>query len=331
MTRGWEPGTQYNYNDVVSYNGARYKIVQPHRSQGDWTPDVVPALWGRIPDDKFQNYSPSQQQYGQQYDQPPSQQYGQQPPQQYYESPHQQYNQPPQQYQPPPFNDNKYDGKHSDSGSGSDGGKSGLKTALGIAGGLLGGAALLGAGVAAKKHHDHKKDHESWAEDAQYRTHAYRSGQAPAPVSWVLSEGRFIPQDAIPGGHDHNDCGTLFISRGFHKGSITPGKASPQMKTGARIGFAHDEIDLDKYEILVGNPNSVRWIPVSGKLKLQTLGARPVDGGVDCNGSQLYVARSHFKGGVHPGKVGEHLKCAFIPYRGDEEETHSYEVLCYSF
>jgi Protein of unknown function (DUF3421) len=113
------------------------------------------------------------------------------------------------------------------------------------------------------------------------------------------------------------------------------------MRTGARIGFAHDEIDvcdlvwrfpnktglmsssqLEKYEILVGNPNSVRWIPVSGRLKLQALGARPVDGGVDCNGSQLYVARSHFKGGIHPGKVGEHLKCAFIPYKEDEEETH---------
>lgn len=81
-------------------------------------------------------------------------------------------------------------------------------------------------------------------------------------------------------------------------------------------------LQLEKYEVLVGNPNSVRWIPVSGKLKLSKLGARPVDGGVDCNGSQLYCARAHFKGGVHPGKVGEHLKCAFIPYGDDEEETH---------
>lgn len=90
-----------------------------------------------------------------------------------------------------------------------------------IAGGLLGGAARLGAGVAAKKHHDHKKDMESWTKDAQYRAQAYMSGQASGPVSWVLSEGRFIPQDAIPGGHDHNDYGTLFIARGFHRGSVS--------------------------------------------------------------------------------------------------------------
>jgi len=49
MTQGWEPGTQYNNNDVVEYQGNRYKIIQPHRSQGDWTPDVTPALWGKIP------------------------------------------------------------------------------------------------------------------------------------------------------------------------------------------------------------------------------------------------------------------------------------------
>lgn len=44
----WEPGTQYNYNDEVSYEGSFYKIIQPHRSQGDWTPPVTPALWGKV-------------------------------------------------------------------------------------------------------------------------------------------------------------------------------------------------------------------------------------------------------------------------------------------
>ena len=331
MSRCWEPGTQYNYNDVVSYNGSNYKIIQPHRSQGDWAPDMTPALWGRIPDNNnyqnnnYQNQCPPQQQYGQQQGQ---QQYYQPPPQQYNQPPPQQ-PQPPSYQPPPPSNDEKqsHHGKHD---SGSDDGKKGLKTVLGIGGAILGGAALLGVGVAAKKHHDDKEGMQSWLEDARYRTQAYRNGQGSGPVAWVLSEGRNIPQDAIAAGHDSN-VGTLFIARGFHRGSNTPGKASSNLKTGATIGWAHDEINLEKYEVLVGNPNSVRWIPVSGKLKLSALGARPVDGGVDCNGSQLYCARAHFKGGVHPGKVGEHLKCAFIPYGDDEEETHSYEVLCYSF
>lgn len=94
---GWEPGTQYNYGDIVefecklfnlvdshslssSFIGARYKIIQPHRSQvtpavpctislviivssyyftqSDWTPPVTPALWGRIPDDKWDDHAP---------------------------------------------------------------------------------------------------------------------------------------------------------------------------------------------------------------------------------------------------------------------------------
>ena len=33
MTRHWEPGTQYNYGDVVEYQGQHYKIIQAHRSQ----------------------------------------------------------------------------------------------------------------------------------------------------------------------------------------------------------------------------------------------------------------------------------------------------------
>ena len=321
MTQGWEPGTQYNYNDTVQYNGHRYKIIQPHRSQGDWAPDRTPALWGRIPDDQGQGHCAPPQQH---YQQPQQQQHNQQQPYQQPQQPQQQ-----QHNQQPAPSQEKPPKKGNDSGSESDGGSGKpWKAALGIAGGLLAGGALVGAGVALKKNHDRKEGMEAWLEDARYRTQNFRSGQGNGPVGWVLCEGRQIPQDAIPGGKENS--GTLFIGRGFHKGSVTPGKASTYLKTGAVIGFAHDEIDLEKYEVLVGNPNAVRWISVSGKLNLQALGARPVDGGVDCNGSQLYVARAQIKGAVHPGKAGEHLKCAFIPYGGDEEETTSYEVLCYN-
>ncbi|KAJ1552887.1 hypothetical protein HK096_010069 [Nowakowskiella sp. JEL0078] len=29
----------------IVYNGMIYQIIQPHTSQSDWTPDIVPALW----------------------------------------------------------------------------------------------------------------------------------------------------------------------------------------------------------------------------------------------------------------------------------------------
>ncbi|KAJ3163936.1 hypothetical protein HDU88_006105 [Geranomyces variabilis] len=51
MTRSWEPAEQYNLGDKVHYKGHTYKIVQAHRSQSDWAPDVVPALWARVSDD----------------------------------------------------------------------------------------------------------------------------------------------------------------------------------------------------------------------------------------------------------------------------------------
>ena len=58
------------------YKGHKYKIIQPHTSQSDWTPNVVPALWGRLPDDdcggekQGGGYQPS---YQPAYEQPPQQ------------------------------------------------------------------------------------------------------------------------------------------------------------------------------------------------------------------------------------------------------------------
>jgi hypothetical protein len=44
----WETGVAYGEDGtpaVVSYGDRLWRIVQPHTSQVDWTPDVVPALW----------------------------------------------------------------------------------------------------------------------------------------------------------------------------------------------------------------------------------------------------------------------------------------------
>jgi len=41
----WATGTAYVIGDLASYDGTLYRCVQAHRSQADWTPPVVPALW----------------------------------------------------------------------------------------------------------------------------------------------------------------------------------------------------------------------------------------------------------------------------------------------
>lgn len=41
----WVTNKDYSVGEVVTHNGTSYKVVQAHRSQSDWKPDVVPALF----------------------------------------------------------------------------------------------------------------------------------------------------------------------------------------------------------------------------------------------------------------------------------------------
>ena len=54
----WEAGIEVKLDKKYLYvmNGNLYKVLQPHTTQADWTPDITPALWkvvqpeGVIPD-----------------------------------------------------------------------------------------------------------------------------------------------------------------------------------------------------------------------------------------------------------------------------------------
>lgn len=41
----WDAGVMYSVGDVAEYGGEKYKCIQAHKSQADWTPERVPALW----------------------------------------------------------------------------------------------------------------------------------------------------------------------------------------------------------------------------------------------------------------------------------------------
>lgn len=41
----WKIDTQYKVGDEVNYAGKVFKCLQAHKSQSDWTPPVVAALW----------------------------------------------------------------------------------------------------------------------------------------------------------------------------------------------------------------------------------------------------------------------------------------------
>ena len=45
LFKKWTAGEAVKLNDIRQYNGILYKILQPHTTQADWTPDITPALW----------------------------------------------------------------------------------------------------------------------------------------------------------------------------------------------------------------------------------------------------------------------------------------------
>ena len=44
----WQINKEYNINERVSYNNNLYRVVQQHRSQENWTPDITPALFTQV-------------------------------------------------------------------------------------------------------------------------------------------------------------------------------------------------------------------------------------------------------------------------------------------
>ena len=44
----WQINKEYNINERVSYNNNLYRVVQQHKSQENWTPDITPALFTQV-------------------------------------------------------------------------------------------------------------------------------------------------------------------------------------------------------------------------------------------------------------------------------------------
>lgn len=64
---------------------------------------------------------------------------------------------------------------------------------------------------------------------------------------------------------------------------------------------------LSKYEVLVGDQRALRWVQSQGRLSIQNLGARPVEGGREKDGTPLFIASAQHGPNVIPGKVSERL------------------------
>ncbi|KAL7279798.1 hypothetical protein ACG7TL_006205 [Trametes sanguinea] len=323
MVYTWEPGTYYDLGTVVEYQGHKYKIIQAHQSEPGWEPPNTPALWGRLPEDYSGEHHEQHHQeggYNPGYNQPPQQQ-----PSDY---PHEKPAQPPQP-QVPIHDDERKTGWDSLSDE--------RKKQIEVGGGLLAGIAAIGAGYFAYKEHEKSEEEkkanvwalQNWLHEAQVRTQEYYQNGPRGPATWILVEGKNIPTNiAIVGGEEHGQ--PHYICRGFHEGSLQIGKASPIFQKGGVIGYAHDEIHLPKYEVLVGDMRALRWVDWHGHVDLNRLGATPVEGGREADGTPLYIAQAHHHDAIVPGKCSAKLGGAFIPYGNTEKEKKDYRILCYA-
>ncbi|KAF7298171.1 hypothetical protein HMN09_01038900 [Mycena chlorophos] len=190
----WEPGTYYNLGDVVEFEGHRYKIIQPHTAQSDWSPPVTPALWGRLSDE---DHTGEHRHHGHHEEK-------QQPV----------YEMPRPEGQTVEIHREEREKHWFDLDDH-------RKKAFG--GGLLAGAALLAGGYAAFKSHQHHEEAQkahtwalgNWLHDAEARTAEYRNYGPRSPATWILNRGKEIPPEAILVGKEHS--WSLFICRAFYE------------------------------------------------------------------------------------------------------------------
>jgi len=340
MVCQWEPWTQYDCNAVVEYEGHRYKIVQPHQSEPNWQPPLVPALWSRLPEEAHHHHHSGgqEQQYNQnqgftdqsggggganwgQQNNPQSGGWGQE-----------QHNNNQQGYQGQQEHEKKEESWLDDA----------KKHKLEIGGGILGALAIGGGVYAYSKHKNseveeakrqawlNESSREKWLEGAHAHTQHYYSGGQSPPVYWMLvNRSDPIPNNAIEGGREGGH--SLYIGRTYYKGGLHVGKVSNHLG-GCVIGYAGKELnDFDKFEILCGDKNAVRWVNhSSGHGVIQAQGWQPVDGGREEDGRFLFVCQVLHEGGVHPCKAQDNTDFAIFTYGGKEKTSQEFNILTYA-
>ncbi len=48
LSRKWEPGSFMSAGELVEHNESLYTVLQPHKSQSDWTPDTAVSLFAPL-------------------------------------------------------------------------------------------------------------------------------------------------------------------------------------------------------------------------------------------------------------------------------------------
>lgn len=55
----WHVGMAVNAGKILRYSGNLYRVIQPHTTQADWSPDITPALYNKITATEWEKWEPN--------------------------------------------------------------------------------------------------------------------------------------------------------------------------------------------------------------------------------------------------------------------------------
>ena len=120
-----------------------------------------------------------------------------------------------------------------------------------------------------------------------------------------------------------------FIGLASFEGGLVPCKIVPGlMPRPVRVGWNSTEHTLETNQpffIILLDAATMEWVPARDGVMPD--GRKPIQAGYEHNGEPLYHAVAMINGVKVPGKVGEHLGGAFVPFEGHEHFRKHYQVL----
>jgi len=171
---------------------------------------------------------------------------------------------------------------------------------------------LLPAKIVPSKH----KAYVAWGGE-EHEKHQYEI-LCGSHYIWVSGHNGSVPPNAMATGKTR-DGEVLYIGRGHHAGSLTPGKVHPSHGC-LYIPYGGKEISLKSYEVLT-IPEV--WVRAHGR----NVPPHAVFAGVDSDGDQIFVGRAEHDGDLLPAKVIINKNCAYVCHGGHEYSKQSFEVL----
>ncbi|KAI0034552.1 hypothetical protein K488DRAFT_45142 [Vararia minispora EC-137] len=157
--------------------------------------------------------------------------------------------------------------------------------------------------------------------------------QAPPPSGYrvPLVTDQLFPdqsQTHYPPFVDSDGYSPIFLGSALMERSIHPCKISPNLQPYTRVPYGGTEYaHHGRYDLLPFDPHTMEWVRTEhGRIPP---GRRPIEGGYEEGGQKLYHAAASINGCMVPGKTGEHLHGANIPFGGGEHTVHeNYDILC---